>query len=64
VGFDAHIGNHAAQDHLRETVLSQLQHHIIGSRPENLVRASDQAANPPSTFQVMPVMNPASGLTR
>jgi hypothetical protein len=27
-------------------------------------RNSNQAVNPPSTFQVMPVMNAASGLTK
>jgi hypothetical protein len=34
------------------------------AKPRPTVRDRDQAVNPPSTFQAMPVMKDASGLTK
>jgi hypothetical protein len=51
---------------------SHRPHHSNGTLPRpgrnseftRTGRNSNQAVNPPSTFQVMPVMNPASGFTK
>src|SRR6516162_2172522 len=39
--LDAHIGQHAAEDDLGDSPLAQLQHEVVGLRPEHLVRADD-----------------------
>jgi hypothetical protein len=37
--LDAHVRQHAAQDHLAVTALRHVHSEIVGLRPENLVRA-------------------------
>src|SRR6267143_7329207 len=41
MGLDAHVCEDSTEDDLADTLLAKLQHHIIGLRSEDLVRAAD-----------------------
>ena len=41
MGFDAHVRQHAAEDHLTDAALAQLQNEVVGLRAEDFVWTDD-----------------------
>ena len=41
MGFDTHVCQHAAEDHLTDAAFAQLQNEVVGLRAEDFVRADD-----------------------